>query len=98
IGKLKFISITFTEKQNTHRFFFVPTRGALRSIWNTNELVEEWFNAIRHATKARTGRIPPSNKDDLDSLPTARKPDFLPAFVKVGLILIALPLLMLVGL
>jgi serine/threonine protein kinase len=95
IGKLKFISVTFTEKGNTHRFFFVPTRGGFRSIWNTNELVEEWFNAIRHATKARTGRVPPSFKDDLDPLPSARKPQLLPTLAKFALILIAVPLFML---
>jgi serine/threonine protein kinase len=97
ISKLKFISVTFTEKGNTHRFFFVPTRGGLRSIWNTNELVEEWFNAIRHAAKARAGRIPPSSPDDLDPLPTARKPEFLPAFIKIALIFIAVPLFILGG-
>jgi len=94
IGKsirgLKFISVTFTEKGAAHRIFLVPNHGPLRFIWTTNEDVEEWHRAIRHAIKAKTGRTPSTSSDDVNPLPGASSPFAQPAMAKATLALVAI--------
>jgi serine/threonine protein kinase len=96
---MKILAVTFTEKDQTHRLYFVPNRGPLRSIYDNNDLVEEWFSAVQFAIKSSTGKLPPITRDDLRPTPGVAAPRMGRTFAKgfavflvfftIGLLLLA---------
>lgn len=48
--RLDFISLTYSAGDNQHTIYLTPTRGALTPTWESNKMVEEWFNLLRKAT------------------------------------------------
>ncbi|HUS34881.1 MAG TPA: serine/threonine-protein kinase, partial [Verrucomicrobiae bacterium] len=79
---MKVLAVTFTEKDKTHRLYFVPNRGPFRSVYDTNDLVEEWFSAVQFAIKSSTGKLPPITREDLRPTPGVTPPRMGIPFVK----------------
>jgi serine/threonine protein kinase len=79
---MKVLAVTFTEKDQIHRLYFVPNRGPFRSVYDTNDLVEEWFSALQFAIKSSTGKLPPLTRDDLQPTPGVAAPRMGRTFVK----------------
>lgn len=55
---IAFISVTFEHSGQTKRLFFTPMEGMIGAPWTVNQLVDEWFGAIRDTIIAATGRAP----------------------------------------
>jgi len=55
---LDFISVTYEEGGQTKRLFFSPIEGWFGLPSHFNRFVAEWFNALRAAIVATTGRAP----------------------------------------
>jgi tRNA A-37 threonylcarbamoyl transferase component Bud32 len=55
---INFISVTWGNGAETKRLFFLPNEGLFGWPSQVNQFVEEWFEAMRAATIAATGRAP----------------------------------------
>ncbi|PAW77320.1 MAG: hypothetical protein B9S33_20265 [Pedosphaera sp. Tous-C6FEB] len=55
---LDFISVTWDDAGQSRRLLFTPNNGWLQPVWNTNEVVADWLQALRAAVTAATGKAP----------------------------------------
>jgi hypothetical protein len=70
---LDLISVTYDEAGQTRRLFFSPSEGLFGSPWRFNQFVGEWFNAIRDAVTAATGRVPGHTPANQLGVPSSSK-------------------------
>jgi serine/threonine protein kinase len=68
-SRLDFICVTFEENGQSRRVLFTPHESAWMPTWNTNEVVAEWYTAVRDAIVASTGRAPTSTPATQLNLP-----------------------------
>ena len=69
--RFDFISVTYDEGGEFRRLFFSPSKSLFGMSGRFNQFVAEWFNAIRHASTAATGRAPGQTRPDQLGVPSA---------------------------
>jgi hypothetical protein len=70
---LDFISVTYDANGQTQRLYFSPYESWFRLPSDFNRIVAEWFNAIRAAVLAATGRGPGNTPANQLGVPSASK-------------------------
>jgi serine/threonine protein kinase len=70
---LDFISVTYDEGGQTKRLFFSPYESWFGLPSHFNQFVAEWFNAIRAAVVAATGREPGTTPAEQLGVPSGSK-------------------------
>ncbi len=70
---LDFISVAYDEGGQTQRLFFSPYEGRFGLPSHFNQFVAEWFNAIRVAVVAATGREPGNTPAELLGVPSGSR-------------------------
>ena len=68
---LDFISVTYDEGGQTKRLFFSPSLGLFGLPSRFNQFVAEWFNILRTASAAATGRAPGNTPADQLGTPSS---------------------------
>jgi hypothetical protein len=68
---LDFISVSYDEGGQTRRLFFSPSDGLFGTPWHFNRFVTEWFDALRAAVTAATGRTPGNTPADQLGTPSS---------------------------
>jgi serine/threonine protein kinase len=69
--RFDFISVTYDEDGQPRRLFFSPSESLFGMPWRFNQFVARWFNAIRDAITAATGRQPDHTPADQLGVPSA---------------------------
>jgi len=70
---LDFISVTYDDGSQTQRLFFSPYESWFGLPSHFNQFVAEWFNAIRAAVVAATGREPGNTPAEQLGVPSGSK-------------------------
>ena len=55
---LHYLDVIWDEAGQPRRLFFTPNQGAFLPVWETNQFVLDWHQALRAAVTAATGKAP----------------------------------------
>ncbi len=84
VVRMDFISVTYEDGGQNKRLFFEPVEGWFRRRSHHNRFTADWFNAIRAAITAATGRAPGNTPADQLGTPSSSR----------GFLVLWLPLLL----
>jgi len=83
---LNYVAIQFQAEGGIQTQLFTPYRSQWNPSWKTNEVVQEWHDAIRDAVIHRTGRVPSGLPESVILAPTRRVQAFALLICGLGLL------------